>query len=219
MKKTLLLIACAFGMSYSAFAGACVSDTLANYIADGSCTIGDLTFSNFSYTPTAVGAIIVPPDTAVTVNPVMGPESGLEFAAGWFATPGTLEDSLIKYTVTCDSTCDLTDWQLQLAGAGGTGDGLVNVSETSPQTPAGLSQTEFGGIISGKGSATFPPVGSMSVAKDILVYGGGVPGTSTQVSSVTNLFSTTTVPEPSLAILCTGLLGLIPIARRKFFVR
>ena len=40
--------------------------------------------------------------------------------------------------------------------------------------------------------------------------------TSTQVSSVTNLFSTIATPEPSLLILCTGLLGLVPFARRKF---
>lgn len=214
MKKTLLLFTFVFGVSYAAFADACVSDSLADYITDGSCTIGDLTFSNFSYTPTSIGAIIVPPAGSVTVDPITGAESGLEFDAGWFANPGTLEDSLIKYTVTCTG-CAIDDWVLSLAGEGSSGDGIVNVAETSPEVSGGLTQTFVAGNLAGTGSATFAPVGSLSVAKDILVYGGGVPMTSTQVSSVTNLFSTTATPEPSLLILCLGLLGLVPIARRK----
>jgi hypothetical protein len=145
----------------------------------------------------------------------MGDETGLEFVAGWNAGAGQLEDSLVKYTITC-SGCSIDDWVLQIQGAGSSGDGLVNVAETSPQVSAGLIQTSVGNVISGTGSGTFAPVGSLSVAKDILVFGGGIPNTSTQVSSVTNLFSSVATPEPSLTILCAGLLGLVPLARRKF---
>jgi hypothetical protein len=105
---------------------------------------------------------------------------------------------------------------LSLAGEGSSGDGIVNVAETSPEVPGGLTQTFVAGNLAGVGSSTFAPVGSLSVAKDILVYGGGVAMTSTQVSSVTNLFSTVATPEPSLLFLSMGLLALVPIARRKF---
>ena len=137
MKKTLLLFTFVFGVSYSAFGNACVTASLATYITDGSCTIGDLTFSGFSYTPTSVGAVTVPPAGSVTVNPITGTESGLEFDAGWAAGPGQLEDSLIKYTVTCTG-CGIDDWVLSIAGEGSSGDGVVNVAETSQRYPVGL---------------------------------------------------------------------------------
>jgi hypothetical protein len=220
MKNTLLLIPFLFGVSYSAMGlpvPMCTSESLSDYEALGStgCTIGDLTFSNFTYTPTEIGGVTTPPASSVTVDPVSGLESGVTFAAGWTAGQFQLEDSLINFTVSCTG-CSIDDWVLQIGGEGETGDGIVNVAETSPEVGSGLVQSSVGNVTTGVGSGTFLPVSSLSVTKDILVYGGGVPDTSSALSSVTNLFSTIATPEPSLLILCAGLLGLVPIARRKF---
>jgi hypothetical protein len=217
MKKTLLLITFVFGGAFSALAApvACTSESLADYEAlTAGCTIGDITFDDFNYTPTEFGGAPVPPAGSVMVNPQMGAEAGFEFVAGWTAGAGQFEDSLISYTATCMG-CLLDDWVLQTGGAGSTGDGIVNVTETAGQIPGSLTQVTVGaGPVVGIGSATFPPVASVSVSKDIFVYGASA--LSTQVSSVTNLFSQIATPEPSLLILCAGFLGLVPVARRKF---
>jgi hypothetical protein len=220
MKKTLLLIPFLFGVSYSAMAmpvPMCTPENLSDYEGLGStgCTIGDLTFSNFSYTPTEIGGAITPPATTVMVDPISGVESGLTFAAGWAAGQSQLEDSLINFKVSCTG-CEIDDWVLQIGGEGESGDGLVNVAETSPEVGTGLVQSSVANVTTGVGSGTFMPVTSLSVTKDILVFGGGVTDTSSALSSVTNLFSTIATPEPSLVILCAGLMGLVPIARRKF---
>lgn len=47
--KTLALSILTLGIASSAFGGACTSTTLANYIAQGSCTVGNYTFNNFNY--------------------------------------------------------------------------------------------------------------------------------------------------------------------------
>lgn len=218
MKKTLLLITFVLGLSYSAFAGACVTATLAVYDATGfSCTIGDLTFSDFSYSSS--GAILIP-DTSVTVTPeTTAGETGFRFNAPWFApSDGSTLDSFINYTAACDTACSIDDWVLAIAGVSAPGDAIVNVAETANELTSSLSVGSSGGVNKLTDSGTFAPVGSLTVGKDILIYGGtGSTGLVAQVSSVTNLFSTTsTVPEPSLAIVCLGLLGLVPVARRKF---
>jgi hypothetical protein len=220
MKKTLLLITFVLVGAFSALAMpvACTSESLADYVAlTAGCTIGDITFDDFQYTPTSFMGAPVPPAGSVMVNPQTGTEAGFEFVAGWSAGAGQFEDSLITYTATCMG-CLLDDWVLQTGGAGSAGlaaDGVVNVTETSSQIPGALTQVTVGaGPVTGVGSATFPPVASVTVSKDIFVYGASA--LSTQVSSVTNLFSSIATPEPSLLILCAGFLGLVPVARRKF---
>lgn len=221
MKQILLLISIAIGMSCSAWAAPCPSgQTLSDYILLSStgCTIGDITFSDFDYT--ASGAILIPANQ-VAVTPQTGAESGFRFNAPWLALPNTgFLDAAITYKATCDANCQIDDWILKIGGASAPGDSAVNVSETAEELSTSLAAGAFGGSTTTTDSGTFAPIGSLTVTKDILVYGGTqVPGgLFAQVSSVTNLFSTTnmtTTPEPSLVLLCAGVLGLLPVLRRK----
>jgi hypothetical protein len=104
-----------------------------------------------------------------------------------------------------------------MAGAGAGTGGIVRVDENSPALTGTLTVGAAGATTILSDSATFAPVGSLTVSKDILL-GGGTSGLGSAVSSVTNLFSTTptVVPEPSLLVLCAGFLGLAPMARRRF---
>jgi hypothetical protein len=223
MKKTLLLIPLVFGASYSAYAGACpTTDTLAYYLSPSftGCTVGDFTFTDFSYSSATVdpGSIAVTPATAPG-------ESGLEFSNFWAAAPGFSQDSLIDFTVTCTDGCLIDDVVLEAGGVDATTPGsIADVAETSP---ALMGTSLSAGAAYGSpttlmdSDTTFMPVNSLTVNKDIGVLGGETGtmiGHGAQISDVTNLFSTaaSTVPEPSLAILCVGLLGLLPLARRRF---
>jgi len=214
MKKTLLMTIFVSGLCFSLQAAPCTTDTLSAYTASSfSCNIGDLVFSNFSYHPTGANT---PAAGDVEVDPtVIGLESGFEFFAGWSALLGKVQDSAIKYTVTCDG-CSITDLVLSMEGEGASGDSIVNIAESSggvePPLLIGQSSTS---LISSD-SETFSPVGTLSLTKDILLN-GGTTGFGSAVSEVDNFFSTnrtTMTPEPSLMFLCAGALLVLPVARK-----
>jgi len=221
MRKIFLLIIFGLVASVAAFGDACGStgDTLADYIALGSCTLTgtDLTFSDFSYTLTGSAA---PDAMNVTVVPTIdGAEAGFVFKAGWFAFAGGDTDADIDYNVSCDG-CDLDDWVLEMGGVALASDAFANIGETSPDVSPGLAVGATATSSTLMDSAPFAPVGSLTVDKDLTIYGGSTPTSIvSKVSSITNLFSTTattTTPEPALALLCLGAMALIPIARRRF---
>jgi hypothetical protein len=211
MKKLFLLIPLVLGVGSSAWASTCTSAALSVYEGSMfSCNIGDLVFSNF----TSSGI-----DTSTTVADITGPESGLDFAVDLTAVGPGNEAASIGYLVTCDG-CTMDDWALETGGAGSVGNGGVSVVEFS--TPGVLEQFTHGpaNLTTGTGSATFSPADSVLSVATSIALGGGTAGTVTTLGSVTNLFSLTSstspVPEPSLLILCAGLLGLLPFARRRF---
>ncbi len=81
----------------------CVPGTLASYIALGArgCSIGNVTFANFSY-PVSTANTIPPNEILVTPVPVVF-NPGLAFSAPWQAAAGQIQTSTIDYTVSFNS--------------------------------------------------------------------------------------------------------------------
>ncbi len=214
MKRTLIMTLFVFGLCLAVQAGPCPTAALSVYDTGSfTCNIGDLDFSNFSYHPTGTNP---PAALNVEVDPIMGVESGFEFFAGWSAGPGNVQDTAIKYTVTCDG-CSITDLVLSMEGAGTSGDSFLNIAETSGGVEPGLliGQSSSSSIVSD--TEIVRPVGTLNLTKDILIN-GGTTGFGAAVSQVNNFFSTTTqttmTPEPSLLLLCAGLVCLLPAAQK-----
>jgi hypothetical protein len=224
MKRTLLLLLLFASVSLVVQATPCVQGgTLASYIALGSggCTFDSLLFNNFGYTNPASGGGISPDATGIDVDLVSGTEAGLEFVGTWEASSGETSDGNIGYVVTCQN-CQIDDLELIMNDGLGLGTGIASVVETavSSNGTVGLGAASSPGFSDFSDTLDITPTGSLTMTKDIGASGGSA-GVG-HVSAVSNLFSTTTTttmtPEPSLMLLCSGLLGLLLMARRKMGV-
>ncbi len=194
---TLGAMACAF------IAKPASAAILSDLIPGGTLTADGITFSNFSYTASALGGAIRIPSSAVTVNPF---GSGLQFVLPLFAGPGQVADAAITYTATSSKL--LTSLTLSFASAvTGTGQASVGELLTSDGSAVTNSVNTPGTPISTV--ALFTPSNVVNATKDIIVSGGN--GLST-VSVVDQNF-TTAVPEPSEV---TGMLALAGILGTSF---
>ncbi len=181
------------------------SATLDLLIGGATLTEGDLTFSNFSYTPTPTGS--PPAASAVDVTAsLVGGLVQLEFDGGFHALANTTVDYLIKYEVTAAPGVSITDAVLSgnpLAASGG----AAMVTETINALPPFAIDNA-----TPSASVTFAPQSTIFVTKDILMV-GGTTGTSS-LSFVQQSYSTTAIPEPaSMALLGIGLSGLFTLRR------
>lgn len=108
--KIKLAIAAGLLLSLPLFASVktpCVKGTLASYIAlgAGGCSIGNVTFANFSYPTSTTNTI---PANEIVVTPLaIVFDPGLTFTAPWAAASGQSESSMIGYTVSFNSLTPL----------------------------------------------------------------------------------------------------------------
>ena len=192
----------------SALAAACVMGTVASYTTVGfSCSVntdtGPVTFSNIKVTTTPGGTGTITLGDIGPFTTVVGgvTEYGLSLAysANTGATAGSTAD--IAWTYSVSGTPSLTDAFAAFAGTvSGTGTQSLNEVLSNGTT---LSLNSAGST-----TATFSPVGSLSVIKDQNDFAGAA-GSATS-SVLQNAFSVTSVvPEPSTwAMMLLGFAGL-----------
>jgi hypothetical protein len=238
MKKISMLLAFGLITLPSAFAAPCQVGTsgtaLSNWLTSGfSCTVGDKTFSNFTYIASGTNPV---PASGVTVNAIgpastgagiLGTNIGLQFNAPWNAAQmGLSSDAAIGFTVTVSSGPALIS-DLGLAQVSGINpNGSASVAElicgTGPTcTPNAFSTLTFQSSTTCPGPSCVLTAtttltsnfGSVNVIKDIAASGGGVLGGFADVSVVQDTFSQTSIPEPVSMGLLGGGLALLGFAR------
>jgi hypothetical protein len=236
-KQFLILAASAVTLSmFTAAADTCVNDnTLSTYLAAGfSCTIGDKTFSNFSYSSSATNATSISA-SGITVNTLDGVtpfdptgEIGLGFNASWVAAGlGSDTQSLIGFTVTVTPGSSLLIEDTGVAQLSGvTGDGSATVVEDScgpaPCAPGPWSTLTLDDSSGATRMAdtTFTPVTSVEVSKNILVESNTLTSFA-HLSFVADTFSQTATPEPISAslLLDFGIIACVVLRKRLKAVR
>jgi hypothetical protein len=207
-------------MSPSAFAGVCSDGTLQTYIAQGSCSFQDLTFSGWAFSSSAsAGAdFLVLKPSEVSVFPCPGVlsacvtfpsgEEGFVFIAPWGVSSSQSQDSLISYTVTSSIVGAFFQYS-----STATGSGRASITQTLSNGNALLLSNPPGTPLSV--TQTFAQVSGVAVANDVELVGGNG---SANVSEFGNAWShITPVPEPGTSSLVGAalLIGLVDLARRR----
>jgi hypothetical protein len=220
MNKLILLVTLLLSISPLGFGTAipaCDKDTLTDYIADGgSCAVGDVVFSSFSYS--SPGS--VPVSSSIRVLPtIVSGEFGLRFRGPWWAGGKRTKESVIGYTVEGAPGFALDDAVLEMAKFGIKGPGSVSVVESAKEKSGVLFVGDSSSGVASSDSVAFPGIPKLTISDDITVAGNWkakLGHANAQVLEVANLYSVQAVAEPaSMVLFGSGLLGVLGAARRK----
>ncbi len=198
---------------------ACTAEPLSVYLATSSyCEIGYFLFGGFYYVGRSLGSGTAVPADQIMVTPILsatGP--GLEFSANWSATGNGGNDSEMGYHVdTISGLAYINEADMAMsATVSGVADARLDeylcpggdftgLCTANPQDVLHM-HLDIGPTPGVQTSAiSFGPVSTLSVIKDVRVYGIGQ-GVGA-ISDVTNQFP---APEPAAAGLCLAGLAAI----------
>jgi hypothetical protein len=204
------------------------SDNGATYFTTGfSCYIGDLDFSDFTYSSSASGGATAVPAGDVTVSPVTTATGvGFLFNASWNATmPNETSDGIIGFDVSIvgGGPAEIEDAALLQTGSiDGTNTGSIDSVGEDGCSPSNTCTLQQWALVTSQTSDTvntadhifITPTGSISVSKDINAASGSGAGAFAEISGVEDTFSV--VPEPRDVALFVGfgLLAAIMLKRK-----
>lgn len=184
----------------------------------GSCTIADKTFSGFTYSDSAVGAVPVPASALMYTTVDNGTSAiGFLFGVALTAPAGGAQSLGIGYNVTGP---DINDANLTMTGLSVVGPGAsASIGETICPGHAiagcmsSLPLSTFliaGGPSQTSDHADFAPVGTLGVLKGVTVVGGS------GLATISNFSETVSeVPEPGFYGALAGGLGVILMFARR----
>jgi PEP-CTERM motif len=239
LKSLALAVSAVLLSSTGAWAGACTSSTLDTYETAGfSCSIGDVTFDNFTFSATAgtphSGSLINGNDSINVTPQSTGGQIGLSFSnLGLKVSPNDDSFNVIIQFRATDAGGAFDGWNVRIDDAGATATtyaigafGVVGLSDgVCAENDSALAHCGpfSGNTLSGAldtASGSFADTTTLDLQSEGVAGAIGTSGDLAVLNAYTVLLSTesntTSVPEPaSLTLFGAGLAALWMRRRRK----
>jgi hypothetical protein len=199
----------------------CVSGTLAAYESQPACTVGNVTFSDFSFV--GAGSVVLSPSDVQVQVVNNGSNEGLSFSGlngALSVSAGSSLDALISYLIAASS---LTGESLSMQSPTVTGNaaaitvesiclGTLSATGGCSGTTEALDVSATASAANTSDSVTFPAATTTAeVSKDIILLGGSGSGSGASLASVSNEtpggsggLGGSPVPEPGTFSLALG---------------